>query len=122
MTKKILVIEDDASLAKKIEFALKKDFAVTLADSGDKGLQIAKQLAPDLILLDVMLPDIDGEHVLKELKSGQLTKDIPVVILTNVGDLGTISRFLSSGGKDYMIKSDWSMEEVNKKVKELTEI
>ncbi len=114
---KILLIEDDLSLSRILSKALESEgYEVILASEGRSGLNKAAD-EPDLILLDLMLPDISGIDILKKLKSAKKTEDIPVIILTNLADQGTISKILRAGGKDYFIKSDWPIEDLVKKIK-----
>ncbi len=113
---KILIIEDDQFLAKILARALEYNkHEVSLAASGRGGLAKA-QAQPDLIVLDIMLPDSDGIEILKKLKADEKTNGIPVIVLTNLGDKETISRILDAGGKEYLLKADWSLDEVVKKI------
>jgi len=117
MAKKILIIEDEQALIKNLELALRDEFEVLTATTGGEGLKKAKTQKPDLILLDVMLPDKDGDEILKELKKDKATDDIPVVVMTNLGNRETISKILDAGGKEYIVKSDWSIGQVVEKIK-----
>jgi len=117
MPKKILIIEDDKSLSKMFSKALEaKGYEVILASDGKGGLNKAKTNLPDLIVLDIMLPDSDGIEILKALKADSNTSDIPVVISTNLGDQTTVSRILEAGGKEYLVKSDWGIDEIVEKI------
>jgi len=115
--KKILIIEDEQALIKNLELALRDEFEVLAATTGGEGIKKAKTEKPDLILLDIMLPDQDGDEVLKELKKGKETDDIPVIIMTNLGNRETISKILDAGGKEYIVKSDWSIGQIVEKIK-----
>ena len=118
MAKEILLIEDDHSLAKMLSQSLEeKGYTVTLADNGKTGFKKAKD-RPDLILLDIMLPDEDGTEILKRIKADEKINDIPVIVLTNKEDKETISKILNDGGKEYLVKVDWSMEDIIKKIEE----
>ena len=79
----------------------------------------AKEIMPDLALLDIMMPKLDGLGVLWELKSNADTAKIAVVVLTNIGDVETISKIVEAGATDYLLKSDQSIDEVVKKVREV---
>ncbi|MFA6255118.1 MAG: response regulator [Patescibacteria group bacterium] len=117
MPKKILVIEDDKFLSKMLSRALEaKGHEVILANDGKEGLNKAKTELPNLIVLDIMLPDSDGIEILKQLKADAKTVDIPVIVSTNLGDQATISRILDAGGKEYLVKADWGIDEVVKKI------
>ncbi len=118
MSQNILIIEDEPTLAKALSLGLDRDFKVEVASTGQAGLDQALTSPPDLILLDIMLPDIDGIEILKKLKAAEPTADIPVIVLTNMGDKETVSRILSVGGTEYLIKSDWSIDEIAKKIRQ----
>ena len=118
-SKKILIIEDEPALIKNLEMALKPDCEVFAAVNGQEGLRKAKGEIPDLILLDVMLPDTDGIAILKKLKADKKTDDIPVIVLTNLGDQETVSRILAAGGKEYLVKADWNINDIVEKIKSL---
>lgn len=116
--KKILFIEDESALQKTIEEALKQEnFEVIKALDGEIGLKIAKKELPDLILLDLILPKLDGFEVLKELKKDEATKDIPVIILTNLEGTQDIEKALSLGATTYLVKANYDLEEVVEKIK-----
>jgi CheY-like chemotaxis protein len=100
--RKVLVIDDDTEARDIIERILKKDgFDVSLAVDGEEGLRLAGELQPDVITLDVMMPDLDGWSVLRRLKADGNTRDIPVVMLTIVDDK---SQGFSLGATDYLSK------------------
>lgn len=116
--KKILFIEDESALQKTIEEALRQEnFEVIKALDGEIGLNLAKKEAPDLILLDLILPKKDGFEVLKELKKDSATKDIPVIILTNLEGAQDIEKALSLGATTYLVKANYDLEEVVRKIK-----
>lgn len=105
-TPKILSIEDDAMLNGIVSSALTNGgFLVIVAAGGAEGLQKAKTEQPQLILLDIMMADIDGFEVLRQLKADDATKNIPVVILSNLGKREEIERGLALGATTYIIKS-----------------
>ncbi|MCD6500860.1 response regulator [bacterium] len=117
--KKILFVEDESALQKTFGDILKKEgYEVVSALDGEVGLKLAKEQKPDLILLDLILPKMDGIGVLRKLKEDPETKDIPVIILTNVGRMEEISRALELGAKTYLVKADYTLEEVVTKIKQ----
>lgn len=118
MNKKILIIEDEKALAKNLAMALEDKYQVLLAETGRDGIAQAIAEKPDLILLDVMLPDTTGFEVLKELQANKKTEDINVIISTNLGDPVTVSKILEAGGKDYIVKTDWKISDLVKKIDE----
>lgn len=121
--KQILVVEDDQFLrglmVKKLE---SEDFDVMQAVDGESGLRLAREKKPDLILLDLVLPGIDGFEVLKQLKADSDTADMQVVVLSNLGQKDDIDRALSLGAKDYLIKAHFTPGDIVGKVKVLLSV
>ena len=121
--KKILIVEDDSILQKALqEFLTGEGFEIFSALDGEEGIKMGKEKNPDLVLLDIILPRKDGYEVLKELKSDEKTKKIPVVLLTNLGSLNDVEKALEMGATTYLIKADYKLEEVAKKIKEILNI
>jgi CheY-like chemotaxis protein len=117
--KTILLIEDEPVFQKTVgQFLEKEGFQIKSALDGQAGLAMAKKLKPDLILLDLILPKKDGFEVLTELKKDEATKDIPVIILTNLEEGADVEKALSSGATTYLVKANYELEEVAKKIKE----
>ena len=117
---KIIIVEDDPVLQKTLEEYLTADgFEVFCAGDGEEGLRIIRKEIPDLVLLDVILPKMDGYEVIKAVKSGEKTKQIPVVLLTNLGGVRDVEKALELGATTYLIKSDYKLEEVVKKVRDI---
>lgn len=112
----ILLVEDEAVLSKGLSSVLRDSFEVIVAATGQEALDQLKKIKPDLILLDVLLPDKSGIEILQEIKANDDTSLIPVVVLTNLSDQQTVSKILEAGGKDYLVKSDWSLDEINQKI------
>lgn len=118
--KKILIIDDDAFLnGLYVQKFTEAGFEVFSAFDGEKGLDAAKKYSPDLIMLDVVLPDRDGYDVLKNLKKNAVTSSIPVVMLTNFFQKEDIKKYLKEGVKDYLIKAHFMPSEVVDKIKKL---
>jgi DNA-binding response OmpR family regulator len=117
--KTILLVEDDEFLAELYATKLNlEDFIVLLATDGEKGWKMAQEKKPDLILLDIILPKMDGFEVLKKIKSQQATKDLPVILLTNLSQKDEVERGLKLGAIDYLIKAHFMPSEVVKKIKQ----
>ena len=95
----------------------KAGFKTTGASNGEEGLKTASTFKPDLILLDLLMPVMDGMTMLHKLREEEWGKDMPVTILTNLSDLGKISEALDKGVLKYIVKSDLSIDAVVKKVK-----
>lgn len=116
--KKILFIEDESALQKTFGEILRQEgYEMISALDGEIGLRLAKSEKPDLILLDLILPRIHGFEVLKELKKDELTKEIPIIILTNLERAEDIQKALELGATTYLVKANYTLEEVLKKVK-----
>jgi DNA-binding response OmpR family regulator len=117
---KILLVEDDPFLLSmySVKFEL-ENFTVVTAEDGEKGLSMAKKDDPDIILLDIMLPKMDGFEVLKELKKDDITKNIPIILLTNLSQKKEVSQGLSLGADDYLIKAHFMPSEVVEKIKKI---
>jgi CheY-like chemotaxis protein len=117
---KILAAEDDKLISGSLCEALKSaGYEPTPAYDGEEAVQKAKELLPDLVLLDIMMPKLDGISVLWELKADPNTAKIPVIVLTNIGDVETISKIVEAGAVDYLLKSDQSVDDIIQKVKDV---
>jgi CheY-like chemotaxis protein len=102
----VLYIEDNLSNLRLIEEILAEHPKIKLltAMQGQMGIDLARQHSPDLVLLDLHLPDVPGSHVLAQLKAGEMTRDIPVVIVSADATHGQIERLITAGAKDYLTK------------------
>jgi len=118
LNKKILVIEDDAMISSMYKTKFAADgFAVAIAGDGEAGLELARQEKPDIIMLDVILPRLDGFSVLEELKKDSATKDIPVIMLTNLGTEEDKVKGEKLGAVDYLVKASLTPGQVSQKIK-----
>ena len=121
--KKILIIEDEplllGALAKKLSG---ENFKVFEAQDGEAGLATALGEHPDLILLDIILPLMDGMTLLKKLREDDWGKTAGVILLTNLSDGEKIKESMERDAYDYLVKSDWKLEDIVKKVKEKLEV
>jgi len=116
--KKILFIEDESALQKTFGELLKQEgYEMISALDGEIGLRLAKDKKPDLILLDLILPKIHGFEVLKKLKEDKETKEIPIIILTNLEGISDVNKAVELGATTYLVKAQYSMEEVLEKIK-----
>jgi DNA-binding response OmpR family regulator len=114
----ILFIEDESALQKTFGDVLKKHgYEMVSALDGETGLKLAKEKKPDLILLDLILPKLHGFEILKKLKEGRETKDIPVIVLTNLEALGEVDKAIELGARTYLVKAQYSPEEIVEKIK-----
>jgi DNA-binding response OmpR family regulator len=117
--KKILIIEDEATLQKSLtEFLAAENFEIASAFDGESGVEMAKNGQPDLILLDIVLPKKDGYEVLDDLRGDEATQGIPIILLTNLESAENIEKAFEKGIKTYLIKSDYKLEDISRKIKE----
>lgn len=120
--KKILFIEDEPALQRTFGEILKQEgYEMISALDGDVGLRLANPPAggkkPDLILLDLILPRVHGFEVLKKLKEDPETKEIPIIVLTNLEGIGDVDKAIELGATTYLVKAQYSLEEVIEKIK-----
>ncbi|PIW91017.1 MAG: response regulator [Candidatus Nealsonbacteria bacterium CG_4_8_14_3_um_filter_39_7] len=110
---KILLIEDDLFLIDIYNVKLKASgFSVDVAEDGESGLAKAKENKYDLIILDIVLPGLDGRDVLRKLKSDKDLKNIPVIILSNLGQKNEIEEGMKLGASQYLIKAHYTPSEI----------
>ncbi|MEK9148251.1 MAG: response regulator [Patescibacteria group bacterium] len=116
--KKILFIEDEPALQKAMgDFLKSQGYVVFSALNGPDGLELAKSQHPDLVLLDLILPGIPGLDLLERLRAREETKAIPVIVLTNVESSEAVERAVELGATTYMVKTNYSLDEVLEKVR-----
>jgi len=114
----VLLIEDDKMIIDMYTLKFNQEgYEVIQAEDGQTGLDLAKKVNPDVILLDIILPQMDGFTVLKSLKEDKAIKDVPVVLLTNLGQDGDVKKGLELGAVDYLIKANFTPAQVVDKVK-----
>ncbi len=118
--KKILIIEDDANLLSnyKTELELRKFNVVSVMD-GEKGYLTVEKETPDLILLDIMLPNKNGIDILEEIRNNEKFKNLPVIMLTNYGDEENIRRSLELGALDYLKKYNVTPSDVGQRIEQI---
>jgi len=118
MPKKILLVEDEELLA---DLLLKKltvsGYEVSLANDGERGLNLVRELRPDLVLLDILMPKMDGLQVLAEMQKDNALRKIPVIVISNSGQPVEIDKIKKLGAKDWLIKTDFNLQEIMQKVK-----
>jgi DNA-binding response OmpR family regulator len=116
--KTILFIEDESALQKTLGEILRQEgYEMISALDGKVGLKLAKAKKPDLILLDLILPKMHGFEVLKKLKEDKETKEIPIIVLTNLEGVSDVDKTLELGVTTYLVKAQYSLEEVVEKIK-----
>lgn len=118
--KNILLVEDDVFVSDIYQTKLTHDgFAVVAARNGLEAIKILETEVPDLILLDIIMPYVDGMEVLKKIKGDDRLKKIPVILLTNLSEKEKIDKALEIGADDYLIKSHFTPSEVMEKINAL---
>ena len=118
-TRRILVAEDDRFLRKAAEMALKRQgYTVLTAADGEEALRAAQSELPDLILLDLIMPKLNGFDVLQALKKDAPTAHIPVIILSNLGQDRDVQQAMDAGAAAYFIKTDLSLHALVQRVEE----
>ena len=116
--KKILIVEDEKILLKDLADKFTKEgFEVITAGDGQAGLNVAIQNHPDLILLDIVMPIMDGMTMLYQLRKDEWGKTVEVILLTNLSDSDKIADSYLEDVHDYLVKSDWTLDDIVAKVK-----
>lgn len=117
--KNVLIVEDEVSLTKVlIDKFTKEGYLATGAYDGKEGLKMALKDHPDAILLDIAMPVMDGVEMLKKLRADKWGQNALVIMLTNFSDFNNIQEVEELGIAEYLVKSDWGLEDVVKKVSE----
>ena len=117
--KSVLLVDEDDAFRMPLSDRLKEEKITVLeAHDGEEGLRVAIEKMPSLILLDISMPRMDGLTMLKKLREDKWGANAQVVLLTNLSDNAPIAASLEKGVFDYLVKTDWMMEELAKKVKE----
>lgn len=119
--RKVLIIEDETVLLELFaDKFISEKFETLQATTAEKGLQLALKNKPDLILLDIILPKMDGISMLKILREDSWGRSVPVIILSNVTDQQKVSEAMRLGVYDYIIKTNLILNDLAKQVKEVT--
>ena len=117
--KKILILEDEEILLELLQKKLSQTgYDVSIAKDGQEGLKKMKEIKPDLILLDILMPKMDGFEVMKEMEKDSALKEIPVIIVSNSGQPVEIDRVKESIARDWLIKTEFDPQEVVDKIEE----
>jgi DNA-binding response OmpR family regulator len=115
--KKVMLVEDDAFISDIYRVKLGKEgLEVLPAENGLEAMKILEKTIPDLVLLDIIMPYMDGMDVLKKMKNEEKWKKIPIILLSNLSEKEKIEEALGIGADDYLIKSNFTPSEVLKKV------
>jgi len=115
---KIAILEDDPVIAQMYRMKFEADgFDVQIADNGQDGISLAEQFSPDLILLDMQMPIMTGDEALKEIRSQDWGKHVPVIVLTNLGEEEAPKSLKALGIHSYIVKADLTPRQVVERVK-----
>jgi len=118
---KILLVEDDPMVVRMYQRKLEKDgFKLTFVFNGEEGLAALQKEKPELILLDIMMPKMNGIEMLKTVKADPAFKDIPIVMLTNLGDRPEdVQKCKELGAEDYWVKANTPIQEISERIKKI---
>jgi len=120
---KIAIIEDDQVISQMYRMKFEADgFDVQLAKNGKNGIELVETFLPDIILLDLQMPEMDGVEALENIRKNDWGKDIPVIILTNLGEEEAPSKLRSLGIHSYIVKANLTPRQVAQRVKEALNI
>jgi DNA-binding response OmpR family regulator len=118
MPKKILIIEDEELLADLLQKKLAiSGYQIFLEKDGERGLSAMRELRPDLVLLDILMPKMDGLEVLARIRKEDDLRKIPVIVISNSGQPVEISKIKELGVKDWLVKTDFNLQEIMQKVR-----
>ena len=122
MKARILLVEDDRFLRRAAEAALRQRGAtVTTATDGEEALRLAQEQLPDLILLDLIMPKLQGFEMLRQLRNDEPTRRIPVIILSNLSQESDVKKAEELGATAYLVKANLSLDELTRRVEHLVE-
>ena len=121
MAHKILIVEDDEMLSDvyRLKFEETNEFEIQIAKDGKQALDMMQQFSPDMVVLDLLMPTVDGYEVLETWYKEGLTKNTPILVATNVSDFASIQRAMKLGATDYFVKSEVMTEELIARCKEI---
>lgn len=117
--KKILIVEDDPALMRSLRdvFSM-ENFEIVTAGDGESALEIIMQDSIDLVLLDIILPKMDGMTLLKKVRADVRFYALPIIMLTNKDDMETIGQSVEGGVQDFLVKHEWKLEAIVARAKE----
>ncbi len=123
MNKTVLIVEDEFPLLRVMEQKFKQEgFNVVLAKDGEEGLMKFRETTPDIVLIDIILPRMDGMTMLGKIRQEPTGQHVPIILLTNLSDAEKVKEGIQQGVYDYLVKADWKLEDVVQKVRERLEM
>lgn len=115
----ILIAEDEQDLREALFTVFAAEgFEVLTAENGEAALEVALAEHPDIMLLDLIMPQLSGQEVIEALRQDEWGKNTKIIVLTAQSDMDTLSSTIEKGGTDYLVKSDWKLQDIVAKVKE----
>jgi len=121
--KKILIAEDESAMLEALVNKFKKSgFEVISASDGEEGLKKALKEKPDILMLDIIMPKIDGLELIKKIREDKWGTHVPIVLLTNLSDAYNIAEAGKYGVYDFLVKTDWRLDDIVKLIKEKLEL
>ncbi|MBI2475068.1 response regulator [Candidatus Uhrbacteria bacterium] len=118
--KMILIVEDDEIMLRAMYLSFhRENISISTATDGEQALKMTERLKPDLVLLDLIMPKMDGFEYLKNMKANSAISKIPVVVLSNLGDNDSIEKAKELGAEDYFVKSDTNLSDLVAKTRKL---
>jgi len=118
MAYRILIVEDDDFLRSLAVTKLQNEgFVMETANSGPEGLAKALKTPPDLMVLDLMLPELTGFEILEKIRTDEATKNLKVIVFSNLGDESDIKKCLDLGVSEYLVKANFTLDELAEKIK-----
>jgi len=119
----VLIVEDDEMLLRALYLAfLHSGFTIATASDGETAVRMTERLKPSLVLLDLLLPKMSGFEYLQAIKANPVSKGIPVIVLSNLGDKSDMEKAKELGAADYFIKANTDLSELAKKVNDIIKI
>ncbi|MDD5626092.1 MAG: response regulator [Patescibacteria group bacterium] len=120
--KTVLIVEDDEILLRVLYLSFHKgEYTIASASDGETALKMTERLKPDIVLLDLLLPKMNGFDYLRSIKANPELKNIPVIVLSNLGDKDSVEKAKALGAEDYFVKSDTNLSVLFDKVKKKLE-
>ncbi len=114
----VLIVEDDEVLLRALYLLFHNTgYTIASATDGDSALKMTQRLQPDLVLLDLLLPKMNGFDVLRDMKADPNLKNIPVIVLSNLGDVSDIEKAKALGALDYYVKANTELSSLEEKIK-----
>jgi len=118
-SKSVLIVDDEESLVNVLQKKFTEEgVTVYTAFNGRQGLDLALEKHPDIILLDIMMPEMDGFDVMNKLQADEWGKTVPIILLTNSSSIETVAQAVSSGMSEFMVKTDIRLDDVVDRVKD----